>query len=162
MLTQFRKIYPKGSIVSQLIKIDRDKYIVRASIEVEGRTLATGLASAQTIEEAEDRARVRALAAAALPEHPISSSHFEVQSATIKSPNVAQSIAQPSALSGQSNSPSSESDEMSQINRASTTPQLNNPSSEIIKRWYDQRDNEQDLNEMFRAVPTYNLRFRWG
>ncbi len=161
MLNQFRKIFPKGSIVSQLIKIDRDKYIVRASIEVEGKTLATGLASAQTIEEAEDRARVRALAAA-LTSHPSNSSQTVIQSTTIESTNVPQSIAQPSALSGQSNSPSSESDEMSQINRASTTPQLNNPSSEIIKRWYDQRDNEQDLNEMFRAVPTYNLRFRWG
>ncbi|MDJ0719396.1 MAG: hypothetical protein QNJ54_35125 [Prochloraceae cyanobacterium] len=144
MLNKFRKIYPKGSIVSQLIKIDRDKYIVRASIEVEGKTLATGLASAQTIEEAEDRARVRALAAA-LASHPSNSSQTVIQSTTIESTNVAQSIAQPSALSGQSISPSSESDEMSQINRAPTTPQINNPSSEIIKRWYDQRDNEQDL-----------------
>ncbi len=148
MLNKFRKIYPKGSIVSQLIKIDRDKYIVRASIEVEGKTLATGLASAQTVEAAEDRARERALAAAALPEHPISSSHFEVQSTTIESTNVAQSIAQPSALSGQSISPSSESDGMDQINRAPTTPQINNPSSEIIKRWYDQRDNQQDLKPL--------------
>ncbi len=149
MLNKFRKIYPKGSIVSQLIKIDRDKYIVRASVEVEGRTLATGLASAQTIEEAENRARVRALAAA-LPKHPSNSSSREVQLTTIESSNVAQSIAQPSALSGQSNSPSNESDEMNQINRAPTTPQLNNPSSEIIKRWYDQRDNEQDLKPVDR------------
>ncbi len=145
MLNQFRKIFPKGGVISELIKIDRDKYIVRASVEVEGRTLATGLASAQTIEEAEDRARVRALTAAALPSHSSNSSHFEVQSTTIESTNVPQSISQPSALSGQSISPSTESDEMGQINRAPTTPQINNPSSEIIKRWYDQRDNQQDL-----------------
>ncbi len=150
MLNKFRKIYPKGGVISDLIKIDRDKYIVRASVEVEGRTLATGLGSAQTIEEAEDRARVRALVAA-LPSHSSNSSNFEVQSTKIESTNVAQSITQPSALSGQSNSPSSESDEMSQINRASTTPQINNPSSEIIKRWYDQRDNEQDLKPVDNA-----------
>jgi hypothetical protein len=62
MLTQFRKRYPHGSIISKLLKIDRGKYIVKASVQVEGVTLATGMAAADTIESAEDSAINRALA----------------------------------------------------------------------------------------------------
>ena len=62
MLTQFRIRYPQGSLISELVKIDRSLYIVRALVEVDGVTLATGLAGAHTVEEAEDRARSRALA----------------------------------------------------------------------------------------------------
>ena len=61
MLTQFRVLYPQGSLISDLVKIDRGKYIVRASIEVNGVTLASGMAAAETVEQAEDRARIRAL-----------------------------------------------------------------------------------------------------
>jgi succinate dehydrogenase flavin-adding protein (antitoxin of CptAB toxin-antitoxin module) len=61
MLTQFRKRYPQGSLISELVDIDRGKYIVRALVQVEGVTIATGLASCDTIEQAEDRARERAL-----------------------------------------------------------------------------------------------------
>ncbi|MCU0537007.1 MAG: hypothetical protein MUD14_24225 [Hydrococcus sp. Prado102] len=61
MLTQFRKYYPQGSLISELIDIDRGKYIVRALVQVEGVTIATGLASSDTVEQAEDRARDRAL-----------------------------------------------------------------------------------------------------
>jgi hypothetical protein len=61
MLTQFRKYYPQGSLISELVDIDRGKYIVRALVQVEGVTIATGLASCDTVEQAEDRARDRAL-----------------------------------------------------------------------------------------------------
>jgi hypothetical protein len=61
MLTQFRKYYPQGSLISELVEIDRGKYIVRALVQVEGVTIATGLASCDTVEQAEDRARDRAL-----------------------------------------------------------------------------------------------------
>lgn len=62
MLTQFRVRYPKGSLISDLVRIDRGQYIVRASVGVDGITLATAMAAAQTVEQAEDRARQRALA----------------------------------------------------------------------------------------------------
>ncbi|NES86035.1 MAG: hypothetical protein F6K10_34235 [Moorea sp. SIO2B7] len=61
MLTQFRIRYPQGSLISELITIDHGKYVVQVSVEVEGVTLATGLAGADTVEQAEDHARTRAL-----------------------------------------------------------------------------------------------------
>lgn len=61
MLTQFHKCYPQGSIISELLTIDCGQYVVRVSIKVEGVILGTGLAAARIIEEAEDKARQRAL-----------------------------------------------------------------------------------------------------
>lgn len=67
MLTQqFRILYPQGSLISELVTIDRGKYIVRTLVQVEGCTLATALAAADTVEQAEDNARNRALSALAL------------------------------------------------------------------------------------------------
>ncbi|MBE9126020.1 MULTISPECIES: hypothetical protein [unclassified Coleofasciculus] len=63
MLNQFRVRYPKGSLIGELVTIDRGQYIVRCLIQVEGTTLATALAAAETIELAEDKARNRALVA---------------------------------------------------------------------------------------------------
>lgn len=62
MLNKFRNCYPHGSLTSDLVKIDRCSYIVKASVKVNDTVLATGLAAASTVEEAEDRARSRALA----------------------------------------------------------------------------------------------------
>lgn len=61
MFTQFRVRYPQGSLITELLGIDHGKYIVRALVQVEGVTLATGLAAADTVELAEDHARNRAL-----------------------------------------------------------------------------------------------------
>ncbi len=66
MLTQFRHHYPQGSLISELIDIDRGLYLVKVSIQVEGVILATGLAGENTIELAEDAARERAIAALVL------------------------------------------------------------------------------------------------
>lgn len=66
MLTQFRVRYPKGSLLSDLLTIDRGMYIVRCLVQVEGTTLATAMAAAQTVELAEDQARSRAIAALCL------------------------------------------------------------------------------------------------
>lgn len=62
MFEQFRSHFPQGSLISELVQIDHGKYIVRASVQNEGLTLATGLAAAETVEQAEDQARLRALA----------------------------------------------------------------------------------------------------
>ncbi|BAY96681.1 hypothetical protein NIES37_06160 [Tolypothrix tenuis PCC 7101] len=61
MLAQFQSLYPKGSIISELVQIFQGKYIVRVSVQIEGVTRTTGLAAAETIEAAEDNARNRAL-----------------------------------------------------------------------------------------------------
>ncbi|MDZ8237737.1 MAG: hypothetical protein RMZ69_11290 [Nostoc sp. ChiQUE01a] len=61
MLAQFQGLYPNGSLISELVEIFQGKYIVRASVQIEGVTRATGMAAAETIEAAEDQARTRAL-----------------------------------------------------------------------------------------------------
>ena len=61
MLSKFRSRYPQASLISELLQIDHGKYIVRVSIVLEGKTL-TGLAAMDTVEAAEDQARLRALA----------------------------------------------------------------------------------------------------
>lgn len=61
MIDRFRTLYPQGSLIGELVKIDCGKYIVRALVQVDGVTLATGLAAADRLEVAEDRARQRAL-----------------------------------------------------------------------------------------------------
>jgi len=62
MFAQFRVRYPQGSIMAELLTLDSGKYIVRSLIQVDGITLATGMAAADTVELAEDQARIRALA----------------------------------------------------------------------------------------------------
>jgi hypothetical protein len=58
MLAQFQIRYPTGSLVSELVTIDRGKYLVKASIQIEGVIRATGMAAADTVEQAEDQARI--------------------------------------------------------------------------------------------------------
>lgn len=62
MLNEFRTRYPNGGLISELLQIDHGKYIVRVSVQIEGITVATGLAATDTIESAEDQARIRAVA----------------------------------------------------------------------------------------------------
>ena len=66
MLAKFRNHYPQGSLISELVKIDRGLYIVRVSIQVQDIILVTALAGADRVETAEDVARERAIAALAL------------------------------------------------------------------------------------------------
>jgi hypothetical protein len=61
MLAQFQSLYPNGSLISELVEIFCGKYIVRASVQIEGVIRATGMAAAETVEAAEDQARNRAL-----------------------------------------------------------------------------------------------------
>ena len=62
MFTQFRVLYPQGSLITELSAIDHGQYIVRCLVQVEGKTLVTALAAAQTVELAEEQARSRVLA----------------------------------------------------------------------------------------------------
>ena len=61
MLNQFRKYYPEGSLVSELVTINHGKYIVKVLLQNNSVTLSTGLAADEKIEMAEDRAIERAL-----------------------------------------------------------------------------------------------------
>lgn len=62
MLKLFRSHYPQGSLVSELLKFEQGKYVVKVTVHLDRMVLGTGLGSADTVEEAEDRARERALA----------------------------------------------------------------------------------------------------
>ena len=82
MLAKFRHKYPQGSLVSELIEVERGFYLVKVSIQVEQIVLATGLAGASTIEAAEDSARERAIAVV-LNDDPTPQDNFKVDTATI-------------------------------------------------------------------------------
>lgn len=62
MLIEFRSRYPTASLISELLTVHQGLYVVRTLVQMEGVTLATGMAAEPTIEQAEDRARVRAIA----------------------------------------------------------------------------------------------------
>ena len=62
VLAKFRQKYPQGSLVGELIEIDRGTYIVGVSVIVDNIVLAKSLAGADTVEAAEDLARKRAIA----------------------------------------------------------------------------------------------------
>lgn len=66
MLAQFQARYPQSSLISDLLTIYQGKFVVRVSAQVEGVTRATGMAAAETLELAEDRARERAIAVLAV------------------------------------------------------------------------------------------------
>ncbi|MEH2434618.1 MAG: hypothetical protein V7K25_10260 [Nostoc sp.] len=76
MLAQFQSLYPKGSLISELVQIFQGKYIVRASVQIEGVTRATGMAAAETVEAAEDQARTRALIVLGITNAPQQSAAF--------------------------------------------------------------------------------------
>ena len=67
ILAQFQSLYPSGSLITELVKIDRGQYIVRATVQLSGAIRSTGMAAAATVEEAEDRARDRALMVLGMP-----------------------------------------------------------------------------------------------
>lgn len=62
MLAQFRALYPTGQLICELLTIHHGKFVVRCLVQVDGKTLATGMSAAESVEDAEDRARSRAIA----------------------------------------------------------------------------------------------------
>ncbi len=62
MLAQFQERYPTASLLSKLLTIYQGKFVVQVSVQIEGVIQFSGLAAAETIELAEDRARLRAIA----------------------------------------------------------------------------------------------------
>ncbi|MEG3894265.1 MULTISPECIES: hypothetical protein [unclassified Microcoleus] len=62
MFAEFRALYPAGQLICELLTIHHGKFVVRCLVQVDGKTLATGMSAAESVEEAEDRARLRSLA----------------------------------------------------------------------------------------------------
>lgn len=143
MFEQFRRHFPRGSLTSELVEIDHGKYIVRASVQNEGLTLATGLAAADTVEKAEDQARSRALAVLEISLTPSSTEDASskprstsVSSFPEKSSQNAQSISQPNppqpSVSNASPPPATPSKEPPASSQPSPepTPEPSNSSQE--------------------------------
>ncbi|XZO02864.1 MAG: hypothetical protein ACM65L_03530 [Microcoleus sp.] len=62
MFAQFRALYPTGQLICELLTVHHGKFVVRCLLQVDGKTLATGMSAAESVEDAEDRARLRSLA----------------------------------------------------------------------------------------------------
>jgi hypothetical protein len=92
ILAKFRHKYPQGSLVSELIEIDRGTYIVKALVQIDNLVLATALAGAATVEAAEDAAKERAIATLFLDHQPNTNS-------LLTQPNTAKVRTQPAASS---------------------------------------------------------------
>ena len=61
LFAQLRSQYPTGALTSELVQVHEGQFVVRALVQVGNATLATGMAAAEQIEVAEDRARIRAM-----------------------------------------------------------------------------------------------------
>jgi len=61
LFAQLRNRFPQGALVSELVQVHEGQFVVRAIVQVGTTTMATGMAAAEKIEVAEDRARVRAM-----------------------------------------------------------------------------------------------------
>jgi hypothetical protein len=59
----FRDRYPDAQILSELLLVERDRFVVKVTITTASSGVASGLAAHPAIEVAEDQARLRALAA---------------------------------------------------------------------------------------------------
>jgi hypothetical protein len=63
LMTQFRARYPMGSLLSEFQTVHDGLFVVRAIAQIGGAPLSSGLAAEPTIEQAEDRAKIRAIEA---------------------------------------------------------------------------------------------------
>lgn len=88
LLTQFQTRYPSGSVTSELLTIHDNRFVVRAVIQVGSVVLATAMAAATDVEQAEDRAKTRALTAFGVGSFP----------GSISSAGLAYSIPSPSSF----------------------------------------------------------------
>ncbi len=66
LLNQFQHRYPTGTLISELLTIHQGQYVVRVVVQVGGSVMTTAMAAAESVEQAEDRAKLRALEAIGL------------------------------------------------------------------------------------------------
>ena len=123
MLAKFRQRYPQGSLVSELVQIDRGTFIVKTLVQVGNTVLATALAGADTVEAAEDAARERAIAILFLDSHP--ASNQPTQTFAISPP-------QPESSSESSSKPKIDSEaKVNESNNESKIVNFSQPQLEI-------------------------------
>jgi hypothetical protein len=70
VLQLLRSHYPSGCLTAELVQVIQDQFVVQAKVQVEGVAIVSALASASTVEVAEDRARTRALESLGLSSTP--------------------------------------------------------------------------------------------
>jgi hypothetical protein len=90
LLIQLRSHYPAGCLRSELVQVVEGRYVVRAMVEVEGVVIATGMAAAATIEQAEDQARARVMAVMGLT--PLNLPEPKLESAAARIPDVVSAV----------------------------------------------------------------------
>jgi hypothetical protein len=108
LFTQLQARFPSSSLITELVQIHGEQFIVRALVQVSGTTLATGMAAASSIEQAEDQARSRALSVVGIvipPVPPLPSVQPLINGSSLagpspfpQSPSPAATLAMPSAL----------------------------------------------------------------
>jgi hypothetical protein len=86
LLIQLRSHYPAGCLRSELVQVVEGSYVVRAMVEVEGVVIATGMAAATTIDQAEDQARARVMAVMGLT--PLNLPEPKLETAAARIPDV--------------------------------------------------------------------------
>ncbi|MBW4578944.1 MAG: hypothetical protein KME42_05125 [Tildeniella nuda ZEHNDER 1965/U140] len=62
LFRQLQTRYPTSGLLTELVQIHADHFVVRALVQLGSMTLATSLSNAATVEQAEDQARLRVLA----------------------------------------------------------------------------------------------------
>lgn len=67
LLIELRATWPMAAVVAEFVTVQDGQFIVRALVQVNGTAIASGMASATTVEIAEDRAKERAIQALRLP-----------------------------------------------------------------------------------------------
>jgi hypothetical protein len=111
----FRDRYPAAQIISELLLVERDRFVVKVTITTPSSGAASGLAAHTEIEIAEDQARLRAMAALGYavtdPAAAVSSLHPELANPistserTYEPPSLHQSIGAPSPSTAPFTSP---------------------------------------------------------
>lgn len=61
LFVQLQTRYPTSGLLTELVQMHADHFVVRAIVQLGNMTLATSLAAATTVEQAEDQARLRVL-----------------------------------------------------------------------------------------------------
>ncbi|MGL5064087.1 MAG: hypothetical protein ACRC62_29215 [Microcoleus sp.] len=97
MFAQFRTLYPTGQLICELLTVHHGKFVVRCLVQVDGKTLATGMSAAESVEDAEDRARSRSLAVLGLNVSGLAIETVAPVPATHVAPPIAPPIAPPVA-----------------------------------------------------------------
>jgi hypothetical protein len=62
LFVQLQSRYPTSALLTELVQVQDGQYIVKAIVQISGSAIASSMAAASTVEQAEDQARSRVLA----------------------------------------------------------------------------------------------------